>query len=164
MHWFRFVILLLVAAMLQAGFVGTFAVGQGVVPDLFLILVVFFAVYCEPYDAVIISFAVGFAADIAGSTIGPHMISFGVVGTVLSDLNRFMALRKMSYQAVAIFLTGTLAGIVTHLLAGIQGQQGLGGPQTSVLWGPIYSAIIGPFLFLPAAWWMRIRVFRPARY
>ncbi len=143
--------------MLQAGFVGMFAVGESVVPDLFIILVVFFAVYCDPYNAVIMSFTIGFAADIAGSTIGPHMISYGVMGTVLSDLNRFMSLRKMSYQAVAIFLTGTLAAILTHILAGLQGH-GLSGPQSSILWGPIYSAVVGPFLFLPAAWWMRIRV------
>jgi hypothetical protein len=25
-----------------------------------------------------------------------------------------------------------------------------------LLWQPLYSAILGPFLFFPAGWWMRI--------
>jgi rod shape-determining protein MreD len=106
MRWFRFSLFVIAVTLIQAGLVDIISL-VNVRPDLLLILLVFFAIYCDTTEAIISSFAIGFAADIIGSAMGPQMISFGLFGTLL----------------------GT----------------------------SLYSAIIGPFLFLPSAWLMRIK-------
>ena len=54
---------------------------QNIKPNLLLILLVYFAISCDSYDAIICSFAIGLAADITGTLIGPYFLSFGIIGT-----------------------------------------------------------------------------------
>jgi rod shape-determining protein MreD len=133
-------------------------------PDLLPISLVFFAVYCNTTDAIIASFAVGFAADLIGPTMGAQMISFGLIGTMLAYLNRIVAIRRMPYQAVTIFVVTFSSGGLAQLLAYIVKAESLS-PQLArvLLWTAVYSGIVGPFLFLPMAWWMRISVDRFSR-
>ena len=105
MRWFRFAVLVLLASLLQTGLVGAMAILRAdFKPDLLLILLVFFALRCNSTDAIIASFAIGFAADlsnpIAGRLMGPRIISFGLFGTLLSDLNSTISPRRVIYQAV----------------------------------------------------------------
>jgi rod shape-determining protein MreD len=152
MRWFRFALLVLVATVLQAGLLGHL----NEKPDLLLILLVFFAVHSNTADAVITSFSIGFAADLIAPTImGPQIISFGLCGTLLGYLQRYIAIRRMPYQATAIFITALLAGIVARLLGSLKGQPAP--PYSVLLLTCLYSAIVGPLLFLPSAWWMRIK-------
>lgn len=153
MRWFRFAVLIVIVTVLQAGLLE----GLNIKPDLLLILLVFFAIYCNTYDAIITSFAIGFVADIIGSAIGPQTISFGLFGTLLAYLHRVIAIRKMPYQALAIFITGLLAGALTHLLTFLKGQPTASDIYAVLFGTPLYSAVVGPFLFLPFAWWMRIK-------
>lgn len=163
MNWSRFAIMLVMVMLGQASFVDAIAM-SGVRPDLLLILLVFFAIYSNPTEAIIISFITGFAADLAiGTTIGPHIIAFGVFGTLLSNLNRVIAIRKLQYQCLAIFATGFLAGIIVWLLTLLR-RQPLGPGICALLFGmPLYSAIIGPLLFIPSAWWMNVKLHRFSR-
>lgn len=158
MRWLRFAVLLSLVTVLQASVLA----GFNIRPDLLLILLVFFAIYCNTTEAIIASFTIGFAADIiiVGSAMGPRIISFGLFGTALAYLHRIIAIRKMPYQSLAIFVIGFLAGALAHLLTFLKGQ-----PVTSdtyaVLFGTsLYSSLVGPFLFLPFAWWMRIKTHR----
>jgi rod shape-determining protein MreD len=133
-------------------------------PDLLLILLVFFAVYCDTSDAIICSFVIGFAADLIGRTMGPQMISYGIFGSALAYLHRVIALRKIPYQIVAIFITALLAGSLVCLLNFLKLK---GEPSPPKIIAPLfgialYSSIVGPFLFLPFAWWMHIR--KPSRF
>jgi len=105
MRWFRFAVIVLLATILQASLLANL----NIKPDLPLILLVFFAIYCNTAEAIISSFAIGFAADLIGTTMGPQMISFGLFGTDLAYLHRFIAIRKMPYQALVIFITSFLA-------------------------------------------------------
>jgi rod shape-determining protein MreD len=151
MRWFRFAVLVLLATVLQASFFADL----NSKPDLLLILLVFFAVYCNTSDAIISSFIIGFAADLIGRTMGPQMISFGIFGTALAYLHRVIAIKKISYQAIAIFITALLVGSLVYILNSIKGE-----PTPPKILAPLfgialYSAIVGPFLFLPSAWWMR---------
>ena len=154
MRWLRFALLLCLVMVLQAGVLARL----NIKPDLLLILLVFFAVYSDTSEAIITSFSIGFAADIVviGSAMGPQIIGFGLVGTLLACLHRVVAIRKMPYQAAAIFVTGVLAGAVAHFLAVLKGQP----PAPNLFATSLYSAIVGPFLFLPSAWWMRIKTQR----
>jgi rod shape-determining protein MreD len=161
-QWLRFAFLLCLVAVLQAILSAHFDPR----PDLLLVLLVFFAVYCDTSEAIITSFTIGFAADIIviGPAVGPQIITFGLFGTLLAYLHRVIAVRKMPYQAVAIFLTGLAAGTAANLLARLKGQPP--GPNIYKLLfaTSLYSAIVGPFLFLPLAWWMRIKTQRFSRY
>ena len=158
MHWLRFAVLVLIIAVLQMSLVDVIAVtSAGVKPDLLLVLMVFFAVCADPTEAVITSFTIGFAADIIGSTMGPQIISFGVFGTLLADLHRTIALSKMLYRGITIFAAGFLTAALAYLLTFLKAERIAFGIYTHLFWVPLYSAIVGPFLFLPFAWWMRIK-------
>jgi rod shape-determining protein MreD len=159
MRWFRFAVLVLLATVLQASFFAD----SNIKPDLLLILLVFFAIYCNTSDAIITSFTIGFAADLIGRTMGPQMIGFGLFGTALAYLHQVIAIRKMTYQFLAIFVTALLAGSMVYFLNFLKGEPT---PQNmfAALFGiALYSALVGPFLFLPSAWWMRIKIHRLKR-
>ena len=129
-------------------------------PDLLIILLVFFAIYYNTSEAIISSFTIGFASDLIGSPMpmGPQMISFGLLGTLLAYLHRVIAIKRMPYQALAIFVISILTGILTHLLAYFTGEPFAGNVFAVVFVTALYSSIAGPFLFLPTAWWMRINL------
>jgi rod shape-determining protein MreD len=159
MHWLRFVVLLLVATLLQADLLNAIEVA-GIKPDLLLILLAFFAIFCEPREAIITSFSVGLAADLIGPSMGPGTVSFGLLGSGLCYLSKYISLRAMPFQAAAIFVLGFTTAVLAYLLSVFQTQPAY--PKTfGVFFGtPLYSAIVGPFLFLPVAWWMHIRIQR----
>ena len=159
MQWHRFVIFVLIVAILQAGLMNVFAAGDlNIKPDLFLILLVFFAVYCNTTEAVITSFVIGFAADIAGSAVmGTQIISFGLVGTLIAYLHRVIAIRKMLYQSAVIFITGLLSGFLVIFLTRLIREPPAPDMFKLLFWTSLYSSLVGPFLFLPSAWWMRIK-------
>lgn len=156
MRWFRFSIFVIAVTLIQAGLVDIISL-VNVRPDLLLILLVFFAIYCDTTEAIISSFAIGFAADVIGSAMGAQMISFGLFGTLLAYLHRFIAIREMPYQSLAIALTGLLAGGLAFFLTYLKSQPTPPNMFTVLLGTSLYSAIIGPFLFLPSAWLMRIK-------
>ncbi len=158
MRWFRFAVLILAVTILQEGVFERF----GTKPDLLLVLLVFFAVYCNTAEAIITSFAIGLAADLTGSPMpmGPHMIGFGVFGTLLAYLHRVITIRRMPHQALAIFAIALLAGAATHLLA----RESI---SANLFWGllrtALCSGIVGPFLFPPVAWCMHMKINRSRR-
>ena len=166
MRWLRFAAFILIVTVLQASLLGMVAVTKlNIRPNLLLILLVFFAIYCNTTDAIITSFAIGFAADISiASAMGSQTISFGLLGTALAYLHRVIAIRKMPYQSLAVFITGSLVGALAHLLALLKGQAAISNIFTVILGTALYSAIVGPFLFLPAAWWMRIKTHHFSRH
>ena len=160
MRWFRFVVLVLIAAVAQTGFSGLVTVvHQNVRPDFLLILLVFFATHCQGRDAVLASFALGFAADLANPTaafMGPRIISYGLLGTLLSDLNGVLSVRRMGHQAIAIFVLGVFVCLLSFALARLRVEPPTAGMDRELYWQPLLSAAIGPFLFWPVAWWMQI--------
>ena len=161
MRWLRFALLILAVTVLQKGLLARWSSK----PDLLVILLVFFAIYYSTSEAIICSFIIGFAADLVGSPMpmGPQMISFGMFGTLLAYLHRVIAIKRMPYQALAIFATSVLTGALTHLLAYITGEPVAANIFAVVFVTSLYSSIVGPFLFLPTAWWMRIKMSRFSR-
>ena len=115
MKWLRFAFLLLAAAVIQSSaLISVISLtDMHIKPDILLILMVYFAINCDSYDVIITSFAIGFAADITGTLIGPHIISFGIAGTALSYIRKVILLKYTRQQAMTIFV----AGILTYLLA-----------------------------------------------
>ena len=157
MRWIRFAVLVCLATIIQAGFLSIFVIR----PDLLIILLVFFSIYGSTSDSIITSFSIGFAADLIGPSMGSQMISFGILGTLLAYLNRVIAMRKMPYQALAIFVITILASITANILNSFKGVPMTG--YGDILKTAIYSGVAGPFAFLPVAWWMRIKTQRNRR-
>ena len=158
MRWFRFVVFICLVTVLQADMVDVIAIpGLDVKPDLLLIFLVFFSVYCSRTDAVITSFMIGFAADLIGPGMGPKIISFGLFGTAVAYLNRVIAVRKMLHQSIVIFAVGLLAGALAYLLTFLKGHPTVSNIYIVIFATSLYSSLIGPFLFLPIGWWMRAK-------
>jgi rod shape-determining protein MreD len=148
------------ATVLQASFLSRYNVS----PNLMVILLVFFAIFGNTNEAIIASFAIGFSADLIGRTMGSQMIAFGLCGTAMAYLNRVIAIRKMPYQAVAIFIISIIVGIIENILNHLKGQTPGTQFYSSIFWTSLCSGIAGPFVFLAFAWWMRIRMQRFRRY
>ncbi len=166
MNWPRFAVLLLIAAFLQARWIDTIAVTNlRVTPDLLLIAMVFFAVRCNEFEAIITSFVLGFAADIAASgfSMGPFIISFGLFGTALSYLHRIVSIKKVPHEAITIFVIAMGTGCLAWLLARVAGQSPRPAGFDALLGTSIYSAVLGPVLFLLLDWLMRIKTRRRGR-
>ena len=157
MRWIRFSVLICLATIIQASFLSNYIIR----PDLLTIVLVFFAVYGNVTDAIITSFTIGFAADLIGPTMGSFMISFGILGTSLSHLNRVIAIRRTPHQVLSIFVITILAGIMANMLNSFKG---ISTTEFSViLKNSLFSCIVGPFLFKPFAWWMQIKTPRRQR-
>ncbi len=158
MRWLRFAVLVLVATILQTSLVGIISF-RDIKPDLLVILLVFFAISIDPRDAIVASFAIGFAADLSNPVrdlMGPQIISFGVFGTLLSDVHSVVSIQRMMHQAATIFIMGALTALLSYLLTFFRAEPAAAHLAAQLLWQPLYGAIIGPFLFFPVAWWMRI--------
>ena len=158
MRWVRLAVFILIATLLQQSLVNLIAFSNSEIkPDLLLISLVFFAIYSNTTEAMIISFVIGFASDLIGATMGPGIISFGIFGTLLAYLHRVVALRSRPYQAIAIFIVGIASGTLVYFLGFLKGQPHIENIWSFLLWSSLYSALLGPFFFLPCAWWMRIK-------
>ena len=157
MRWVRFSVLVIFITIIQAGVFAKFDVK----PDILLILLVFFSVYSNTREAIITSFVIGFCADLIGNVMGPGILSYTIFGTILAYMHRVIAIRKIHHQVISIFLTGLFAGIFTALLALLKSQDFNVELIKTIFWISICSSIVGPFLFPPFTWWMRIK---PDRY
>ncbi len=160
MRWPRFAVLVLITTLMQASLVDKIAVTRlNATPDLLLIVMVFFAVRCNPTEAIISSFVLGFASDIVSTkfAMGPGIISFGLFGTALSYMHRVITIRKMLHEALAILAVGFGAGGLANFLALLVGRSSGLGSFGALAGTSIYSGAIGPFLFLLLDWSMGIR-------
>ena len=158
MHWVRFAVLILGTMVVQASLGGVMAVTpRDVRPNLLLIVMVYFALHGLPSDVVITSFVIGLAADVIGRTIGPQTLAFGLCGTLLSGVRQYILIRKIPFQAVVILITGALAAGLSHLLSLVKGVPVSGDLLNPLLWESVYSGLIGPVLFFPLEWLMRLQ-------
>lgn len=160
MLWLRFAVLIVGATVLQTSYRDVAWLGNlNVRPDLLLILLVFFATHAEPREAIIASFVIGFAADLASPAMGfmgPQVITFLLLGTLLNALHNTISLKRLPFQGIAIFAVGILAAILTYVLARLRAQTHVANIAAEFFWQPLVSAVVGPFLCLPVAWWMHI--------
>lgn len=169
MRWVRFSIFLLVFTLLSTGnLLNTISLGGfNIRPDLLLILLVFLAINCETSEAIIASFAVGFAADISGSAIGPFTISFGLVGSLISQMRKVVIMKRMVHQTAAIFVAGVIAGVLVQFLTFFKTGETASNVYVVLLGSCLYSAVVGSFVWLgltALSGWLGIRKHRFGRF
>ena len=150
MRWARFIVLLLIVTLLNAGnLLNIISVGSANIrPDLLLILLLFIGINSETTDAIIASFIIGFAADISGTSMGPYMLSFCLFGTAISQMRRIVIMKRMVHQGIAIFAVSLIAGGLAELLAAIKLGAGISNVFTVIAGTSFYSALAGPFVWL----------------
>ncbi|MFH1614911.1 MAG: rod shape-determining protein MreD [Planctomycetota bacterium] len=165
MRWLRFAAVVLIVVLLRLSNIDDLiAVTRfGIKPDPFLILLVFFAVQCSGHDAIIISFVLGFAADLVGGAMGVHMISFGLLGSLLWQINQVIVVRKSMHFAAAIFVTGFCSEFIIHFLTALKLADRPANTYLLVFGTSVYSAAIGPYICSAlklASKWMGLRRYR----
>ena len=149
MRWFSFVIILLIAALLEAGnLLNVFAIGGWTVrPSLLITLLAFYSFSCRPRDAIICSFIIGFTADLAGDIMGPHMICFGLLGLLLNQSNQILFAKRAIYKAILVFVIYVIAETFSHWLGLLKGLDTKDSYYSILLFTAVYSAIISPVIW-----------------
>lgn len=152
MRWIFFYIVLLLVTLANAStLLDATAIGAlNTKPDLLLIILVFFAINCETSDAIICSFAIGFAADISSSsmTMGPCIISYGILGSALSFLRRSVIMDKFIYQIFCIFIVGLVGGMMVEGMIYSKLDGYTANSVTAVAMSALYSALVGPVIWI----------------
>ena len=150
MRWVRFAILVIVVTLLNAGnALNMVSVGSANVrPDLLLVLLLFIGVSCDVNEAIIASFIIGFAADISGTAMGPYMLSFGVFGTIISQMRRVVIMKRMTHQAISLFVLGLITVGLAEFLAALKLGTGTSNVFSAVVGTSVYSALVGPFIWM----------------
>ncbi len=165
MKWWRFAFVVLIVACLQASAaMNLFSLtNMRIKPDVLLILLVYFAVYCDSYDAVIISFSLGFAADISGMVLGPHIISYGIIGSVLAHIRKIILLKSTGQQAIAIFVVGFLVETIALLFTETKASELIKTGLPEIFAVSLYSAVLWFLLKWPVSAigkWMGVGIHR----
>jgi rod shape-determining protein MreD len=151
MRWFSFIIILMLATLLEAGnLLNLFAIGNWnwyIRPSILITLLVYYSIVCRTQDAIICAFMIGLAADITSRLIGPHIIVFGVLGLLLNACNQILLVQRAHFKAIIIFSVYFLAETMAHWLGLFKGQQYQSGYYTIILFTGLYSAIVGPVIW-----------------
>lgn len=144
MKWWRFTFLVIFVAVLQTSAAMNLLslTNMRIKPDILLILLVYFAISCDSFDAVITSFALGFAADITGMVLGPHIISYGIIGTLIAYIRKVILLKDTRQQALTIFITGIVTQIIALILTHLKAAELARAGAFEVFAVATYSAIL----------------------
>jgi rod shape-determining protein MreD len=155
MRWFLFSLILLAAAILDAGnLLNIVALGSWHPrPSVLITVLVFVSLSARHNNAISGAFATGLTADIVGWLIGPHLICYGIFGMLLNSIGRVLDIRRPLYQAVVVFF----AYLLTELPAGWLEAWKTGQERPDLFWKifstALYSAIVAPLF-----WWILSRI------
>lgn len=121
---------LVAATILQAGIAPHLAV-FGVVPNMFLLVVVTLALVEGPIPGAFAGFTAGLLLDMLGtSAIGPWALVLGVVGYVAGTLNAHMFAEGWLLPVSVVFMASVLSEFSYGILLAVLG---IGGPFVVVL-------------------------------
>lgn len=149
MRWFSFIIILLIATLLEAGnLLNLFAVGGWYIgPSVLITLLVYFSLVCRPHEAITCCFMIGLAADLASGLMGPHMVCYGLLGVLLNSAAQMLIMKRAISKALFIFLVYLVAEIGAYWIGLLKTRQ----PQPDIysisLLVGLYSAIVCPLVW-----------------
>jgi rod shape-determining protein MreD len=168
MRWLRFATVVFFITFIQASsLINWISIGvYKIEPSLLLILLVYFALNSEPLDAVIASFSLGLAADLAANMLGPNIIAFGLCGSVLSGLRRVIVLKNMFGIVAGVFATAVCVGLVAAILGYFKGQEAFLTAIVRYMGSSVYTSLLAPYMFVGVAiisGWLGTRKFYSQR-
>lgn len=148
MHWIRFTVLILIAAIVQTSLVSVLSLTEAQIrPNLLLILMVFFAVHCPPQEAIVSAFLIGLFADLIGAGMGPQLLAFGVIGSLIAEIRHVVMMRHIPQQMIVVLVAGSLCGAIAMVLFRIKSCPLPTHAAHLILWQPLYSACLAGPLF-----------------
>ena len=149
MRWIPFLILTLIAALLQAGnLLNLIALGQWHIrPAPLIMLLVFFAAHCRLREAAIASFLIGLAMDMSGSQMGPHTFSYCLIGGLLCQLSEYFPSRRYFHRAAMIFAAYLTAETLAYWLCGLKTGEWRDYAYRIIFLTALYSACVGPLVW-----------------
>ena len=146
-HWS---ILVVAAALLEATWLRGLSI-QGVVPDLVLVLVVWFAIEEGDERAMYAGLLGGVVQDAAANTaLGQHVLCLIIIGFVLGRLSQRLITDNPYIKAVAVFVAALLHGIIFIMIDYVQkvDMDALYMMSFSLLPKAFYTAFVTPFVFV----------------
>ena len=164
MRWIPFIVLVLVGALLEAGnLLNLIALGSWHIrPAVLIVLLVFFAVRCRMREALIAAFIIGLAMDLVGPLMGPHVVSYCLIGGLLKQLSEYFPTRRIFHQVTLILIVYLVAEILAYWLTVLKTGERQENVYQVFLLTASYSACIGPFLWRGLLWVNRLIAFRAA--
>lgn len=166
MRWFWFILLGILAALLEAGnLLNWIAFGYGQVrPSVLLILLTFAALRAEPLQAVALSFLLGFLADLSGSVMGPNTVCWGLAGSLLCQMQGLLNIRSSVYRIAVVLMVSLILMAASHGLAVLKTEQAGTLPFRVLLGRALYTAAVVPVLWpLLERLWPFLKKTQPGR-
>jgi len=168
MKWGPFIILIAIFMLIASSSLLDFvSFGDfNIKPSIMLIVMLFFAVNCEPAQAIACSFAIGLAADISSTSMamGPHTVSFGIIGTAISFLQGQLIMKNILYQAISIFAAGLLALTMAEAMIFNKLSGNTLNSFPAILMVTAYSSLVGPFIWMLLKPLIKLVVIEPPNY
>lgn len=149
MRWFSFITVLLIATLLEAGNLLNFFEVNGwfIRPGILITLLVYYALVCSYDEAIVASFFIGFAADLAGGVMGPHMICYGLFGVLLNQMGQMLIMKRAIYKAVIVFAAFFLTESLSFWLGNFKLDETRENAMSILLPMAICSAVISPLIW-----------------
>ncbi len=149
MRWIPFSILILIAALLEAGNVRNIVAISDwhIRPSLLIVLLAFFAVSCRMHEAIIASFVIGFTMDMIGGQMGPHTVSYCLIGGLLNQLGDHFPSRRIIHQVLLVFGVYLVAGIIAYWLGALKTGERQEYAYRIILYTAFYSACVAPIVW-----------------
>jgi rod shape-determining protein MreD len=149
MRWFIFLGILLLATLLEASnLLKLFTFGGWTIrPSILIVMLVYYALACQTKDAIVISFLIGFAADITAGLMGPHTLCFGLMGLLLNQSNQVLLVKRAVYKALVVFAVYLVVETFSHWIGLFKEHSSRSNYYSIVLFTGIYSAVISPVLW-----------------
>lgn len=116
-------------------------------PAVLIVLLVFFAMNCRTREALFASFIIGLAMDMTGTLMGPHLISYFLVGGLLNQLSDHFPTRRVFHQAMLILVVYLCAEIPAYWLTMLKTGERQESIYQLFLFTALYSACAGPFVW-----------------
>lgn len=137
------------ASLLETTWVEAIRV-MDVVPNLTLLLVVYFGVMNGPERAMFTGLLGGLFNDVASNAVlGHHVLCYVIVGYLVGRISARLATEHPAVKAGLVFLSGLAFGLISTTVAYVQ-DPGIGAVHdiaARVVPGAFYSALFTPVLF-----------------
>ncbi|MCE5185740.1 MAG: rod shape-determining protein MreD [Planctomycetaceae bacterium] len=151
MRWFSFITILFGATLLEAGdLLNVFAVtGWYVRPSILITLLLYYSLVCRYDEAIVTSFFIGFAADLAShaGVMGPHMLCYGILGVILNQTSQMIIMKRAIYKASFVFLAYMLAESAANWMENIKLGETREDMMSILFLTALYSAVISPLIW-----------------
>lgn len=149
MRWLPFAILIFIGTLLEAGnLLNVIALGQWHIrPAVLIVLLVFYAAQMRTHEALVASFIIGLLMDISGSQMGPHTVSYLLIGGLVHQAADHLRTHRINHQALMIFAAYLAAALIAYWLGALKTGQRQEYAVRIVLLTGFYSACIGPFFW-----------------